>query len=72
MLFSQDGEAILAGLSGMNNFSASIVLNQVTLQQFLDMPAWERILSFGGYIGEVPLVRIFFPTPGGFECRDSF
>lgn len=41
----------------MNRFSASIVLCQVSLQDFLDTEPEERIARFGGFIGADNVVR---------------
>lgn len=57
----------MASVDGMNRFSASIVLCQVSLQDFLNIEPEERIVRFGGFIGADTVVRDFeinidFPT----------
>ena len=47
----------MASVDGMNRFSASIVLCQVSLQDFLNIEPEERITRFGGYIGADIVVR---------------
>ena len=47
----------MASVDGMNRFSASIVLCQVSLQDFLDIEPEERIARFGGFIGADTVVR---------------
>jgi len=42
----------------MNNFSASIVLCEHSLQEFIDMPPQDRMNGFGGYIGVEPIVGL--------------
>jgi hypothetical protein len=42
----------------MNHFSASIVLSQVTAQQYLDMTPEDRIQSFAPFIGVEAIVSI--------------
>ena len=44
-------------MDGMNRFSASIVLCQVSLQDFLNIEPEERITRFGGFIGADTVVR---------------
>jgi len=46
----QDEEANLASLKGLNHFSASIVLCQVSLEEFIDLLPEERVSAFGAYI----------------------
>ena len=41
----------------MNRFSASIVLCQVSLEDFLNIEPEERIARFGGFIGADTVVR---------------
>lgn len=43
----------------MNNFSASIVLCEMSLQEFVDMSPEDRMNGFGGYIGVQPMVGLF-------------
>ncbi|KAF8971848.1 hypothetical protein BDZ97DRAFT_1913740 [Flammula alnicola] len=50
-LLEEDEEDRLAGINGMNHFSASIILCQASLQEFVDMSPQERVDSFGGYVG---------------------
>lgn len=45
----------------MNHFSASIVLSQVTAQEYLDMLPEGRLQSFGQYIGVEAIVSFFSP-----------
>ena len=47
----------MASVDGMNRFSASIVLCQVSLQDFLNIEPEERIARFGGFIGADTVVR---------------
>jgi hypothetical protein len=47
----------LASVDGMNRFSASIVLCQVSLEDFLNIEPEERIARFGGFIGVDTVVR---------------
>ncbi|KAG6813927.1 hypothetical protein H0H92_005776 [Tricholoma furcatifolium] len=47
----QQDERDLGSLAGMNCFSASIVLSQMTLQQFLDMTPEQRLAMFDEIIG---------------------
>ena len=47
----------MASVDGMNRFSASIVLCQVSLQDFLNIEPEERITRFGGFIGADTVVR---------------
>jgi hypothetical protein len=44
-------------VDGMNRFSASIVLCQVSLEDFLNIEPEERIARFGGFIGADSVVR---------------
>ena len=48
----------------MNRFSASIILYQVTPQNFLDMSDEERIEKFSYFVGVRALVRLLpvFPS----------
>jgi len=43
----------------MNNFSASIVLCELSLQEFVDMSPEDRMNRFGTYIGVQPMVGFF-------------
>jgi hypothetical protein len=43
----------------MNYFSASIVLSQVTAQQYVDMTPEQRIELFGEFIGVEAIVSLF-------------
>ena len=54
----------LASVNGMNRFSASIILYQVTPQNFLDMSDEERIEKFSYFVGVRALVRLLpvFPS----------
>jgi hypothetical protein len=54
----QDEENCLSGISGMNNFSASIVLCEMLLQEFVEMSPEDRMNGFGGYIGVQPMVGL--------------
>lgn len=47
----------MATADGMNRFSASIILCQVSLSDFLDIKPEERIARFGEYIGVDSVVR---------------
>lgn len=47
----------MASVHGMNRFSASIVLCQVSLQDFLNIEPEERIARFGVFIGVDTVVR---------------
>ena len=51
----------MASVDGMNRFSASIVLCQVSLQDFLNMEPEERIARFGGFIGADTVVSYVNP-----------
>ena len=42
----------------MNNFSASIVLCEMSLQEFVEMSSEDRMDGFGGYIGVQPMVGL--------------
>lgn len=53
----------LASVNGMNRFSASIILYQVTPQNFLDMSDEERIEKFSYFIGVHALVCLFLLFP---------
>ncbi|KAF8167181.1 hypothetical protein B0H34DRAFT_3858 [Crassisporium funariophilum] len=55
--YLEDEEATLSSLMGMNRFSASIVLCQVPLQEFLNLSPNERVQTFGRYIGVDTIVR---------------
>ncbi|KAF8238023.1 hypothetical protein L208DRAFT_1355554 [Tricholoma matsutake] len=55
-------EADLVAVGGMNHFSASIVLSQVTAQQYLDMTPEERIESFAQFIGVEAIVSLSCPS----------
>ena len=55
----QDEEANLASLNGMNHFSASIILCQVSVEEFIDLLPEERIAAFGPYILADRLVMLF-------------
>lgn len=52
----QEEENCLSGISWMNNFSASIVLCEMSLQEFVEMSPEDRMDGFGGYIGVQPMV----------------
>ena len=54
----------LSSVNGMNRFSASIILYQVTPQNFLDMSDEERIEKFSYFVGVRALVRLLpvFPS----------
>jgi len=54
----QDEENCLSGISGMNNFSASIVLCEMSLQEFVELSPQDRMNGFGGYIGVQPMVGL--------------
>ena len=54
----QDEENCLSGISGMNNFSASIVLCEMPLQEFVELSPQDRMNGFGGYIGVQPMVGL--------------
>ena len=47
----------MASIDGINRFSASIILCQVSLQEFLNMEPEERITRFGKFIGADAVVR---------------
>ena len=47
----------MASVDGMNRFSASIVLCQVSLEDFLNIDPEERIARFAGFIGADNVVR---------------
>ncbi|KAF8813427.1 hypothetical protein BYT27DRAFT_7084485 [Phlegmacium glaucopus] len=49
--FLEDEEANLASVNGINRFSASIILCQVSLQEFLNIEPEDRIARFGEFIG---------------------
>jgi len=44
----------------MNNFSASIILCEMSLQEFVDMSPEDRMDGFGGYVGMGPMVGFAF------------
>ncbi|KZT08645.1 uncharacterized protein LAESUDRAFT_613417, partial [Laetiporus sulphureus 93-53] len=50
-LDEQDGEPDLAQVDGMNSFAASIILSQVSLDEFLGMTVQERLDAFGALVG---------------------
>jgi hypothetical protein len=56
-LIGQD-ESDLTSLRALNTFSASIILCQITLQEFLDLSPGERIKLFGSLVGEEVMVSI--------------
>jgi len=43
----------------MNNFSASIILCEMSLQEFVEMSPEDRMHGFGGYIGVEPMVGFY-------------
>ncbi|KZT72907.1 hypothetical protein DAEQUDRAFT_552793 [Daedalea quercina L-15889] len=53
----QEGESDLAGVEGMNAFAASIILSQMSLDDFLDTSPEDRVQYFGPYVGHERLVR---------------
>ncbi|TFY68590.1 hypothetical protein EVJ58_g926 [Rhodofomes roseus] len=53
----QEGECDLAGVDGMNAFAASIILSQMSLDDFLDTSPEDRVQYFGPYVGHDRLVR---------------
>lgn len=56
----QGEQSSLAGLNGLNHFSASIILYQISLQDFINISPQERIDGFAGYVGLGPMVRFIF------------
>jgi hypothetical protein len=60
-------ERDLGAVDGMNVFAAAVILASVTLDDFLNMAAEERLEQFGHLIGKQ---RIVSPNPiYGISCR---
>ncbi|CAA7265011.1 unnamed protein product [Cyclocybe aegerita] len=55
--YLEDEETNLATIDGLNHFSASIVLCQVSLEDFLNMPPEQRADVFVGFIGLEAMTR---------------
>ncbi|KAI0652408.1 hypothetical protein C8Q79DRAFT_937519 [Trametes meyenii] len=47
----RDGEYDLSGVDGMNNFAASLLLSQISLEDFLEKSADDRLLDYGDLVG---------------------
>ncbi|GBE77464.1 hypothetical protein SCP_0103390 [Sparassis crispa] len=56
-LDEQDGELDLAGVDGMNMFAASIVLCQISLEDFLDQTPEERLDYYAALVGTERITR---------------
>ncbi|KAJ3514549.1 hypothetical protein NLJ89_g2311 [Agrocybe chaxingu] len=55
--YLEDEETNLATIDGLNHFSASIVLCQVPLEDFLNMPPEQRTDGFASFIGLEAMTR---------------
>ncbi|KIM38159.1 hypothetical protein M413DRAFT_247139 [Hebeloma cylindrosporum] len=55
----------------MNNFSASIVLCEMSLQEFVDMSSDERMNGFGGYVGVQPMMNCNADLGARFQAMQS-
>jgi hypothetical protein len=49
----------MAAVDGMNVFVAAVILCQMPLQDFLDLPADARLCRFGTLVGGARIVSVF-------------